>query len=215
MAHAPSGHPVTDAHAEDRASRQPAVFLDRDGTLNVEVDYLTEVADFELLPGVGESLRALRDAGFLLVVITNQSAIARGRMDEQRLAEIHAEMARQLEAFGVRVDHIGYCPHHPDLAADQGEARYHLDCNCRKPKPGLLLDAHRALGIDLTSSYCVGDSLRDLSAGEAVGVRGILVATGKGADQERTARAQGRTIEPFAPDFASATRWILDQARPH
>ncbi|MCP3914188.1 MAG: D-glycero-beta-D-manno-heptose 1,7-bisphosphate 7-phosphatase [bacterium] len=186
---------------------RPAVFLDRDGTINREVDYLSRVEDFELLPGAGEALRALQDAGFLLVVITNQSGIARGMLDEARLEEIHGEMARQLDAFGVVLDHVGHCPHHPDC----GER---VECNCRKPQPGLLLEATRVLEIDLTESYCVGDSLRDLTAGEALGVRGILVGTGKGEAQERTAREAGRTIEPFVADLAAASRWILAQRVP-
>jgi len=181
---------------------RPAVFLDRDGTINREVDYLSRVEDFELLPGAGDALRALQDAGFLLIVVTNQSGIARGMLDEARLEEIHAELARQLDAFGVVLDHVGHCPHHPDC----GER---VECDCRKPRPGLLLEATRALDVDLTESYCVGDSLRDLTAGEALGVRGILVATGKGADQERAASRDGRTIEPFVADLAVAARWIL------
>lgn len=180
-------------------ARRPAVFLDRDGTLNREVDYLTEVADFELLPGAAEALRDLQAAGYLLVVVTNQSAIARGMMDAERLDEIHAEMTRLLSDAGVHLDHVAACPHHPDTGP----------CTCRKPQPGMLLEATRTLGIDLTTSYVVGDSLRDLQAGEAIGVRGILVATGKGAGQEHAARTTGRAVEPFVPDLRAAADWIL------
>lgn len=167
-----------------------AVFLDRDGTLNREVDYLSDPNDFELLPGAGEALRLLQDAGFALVVVTNQSGIARGILDEKTLSAIHSRLKDDLDPFGVRLDWIGYCPHHPTV----GEGYFRADCTCRKPAPGMLLEAAARIHIDLDRSWCIGDSLRDLDAAAAVGARGILVRTGKGADQERAAAEAGRPL---------------------
>lgn len=159
---------------------RPAVFLDRDGTLNVEVDYLADPARFELLPGSAEGLARLAAAGFALVLVTNQSGIARGILDEETLARIHARMAADLAAHGVTLDLVLHCPHHPT----QGSGAHRADCSCRKPRPGMLLEAAGRLDLDLGASWCVGDSLRDLEAAAAVGARGILVRTGKGAAQE-------------------------------
>ena len=154
---------------------RPAVFLDRDGTLNVEVDYLSDPADLQLLPGAGAAVARLNREGWLAVVVTNQSGVARGMLSEERLAEIHAELARQLKPFDAHLDGVYHCPHHPEI----GEHPYRRVCECRKPLPGLLRDASRELDIDLSRSWIVGDSRRDLEAGAALGLPGILVTTGK------------------------------------
>ena len=184
---------------------QPAVFLDRDGTLNVEVDYLADPDGLVLLPGVGPALAALQQAGHLLVVVTNQSGVARGLLDEGTLAEIHAALARALAEFGVVLDHVGYCPHHPE----HGEPPYRADCDCRKPSPGMLHAAAKDLPIDLARSWVVGDSARDLEAGAALGLPGILVSTGKGRDQAELLTADGRPPEHYVPDLAAAVALIL------
>ena len=181
------------------------MFLDRDGTINREVENLTEVEQFELLPGVGEALARLQTAGYLLVVVTNQSAIARGMLDEQGLARIHSRMERDLAAHGVHLDHVGYSPFHPTL----GASPFRRESDCRKPAPGLLLAADRELGIDFARSWIVGDARRDLEAGAALDVRGILVATGKGEREAAAARAEGRAPERFVPDLAAAADLIL------
>lgn len=185
-----------------------AVFLDRDGTLNVEVDYLANPDALELLPGVGAALRRLAGEGYLLCVVTNQSGVARGIFDEEGLHRVHERLAELLAAEGVRLDSIGYCPHHPDV----GVPPYRRVCRCRKPSPGLIEDAALRFGIDLARSFTVGDSLRDLDAGLALGVRGVLVRTGKGAEEERRARAQGRAIVAV-DDLAAAAEWISAAAR--
>lgn len=159
---------------------RPAVFLDRDGTLNVEVDYLADPARFELIPGAGEGLARLAAAGFALVVVTNQSGIARGLLDEDVLERIHDRMASELAAHGVALDLVLHCPYHPT----EGSAAFRADCYSRKPRPGMLLEAAGRLNLDLDASWCVGDSLRDLEAAAAVGARGLLVRTGKGAAEE-------------------------------
>ena len=183
---------------------QRAVFLDRDGTINREVDYLSTPDDFEFLPGAIEALRELGAAGFQLVVVTNQSGIARGLLDEATLALIHERMVSELREAGVELDWIGYCPHHPDI----GAPGYRAACSCRKPQPGMLLSAAGNLGIDLDASFCVGDSLRDVDAAEAVSVEGILVRTGKGEAQSQVAADSGREVR-VVDDLQAAARYIL------
>ncbi len=190
-----------DAESTDR---RPAVFLDRDGTINREVDYLARPEDLELLPGAGRALADLASAGFLLCVVTNQSGIARGKFDEAMLARIHGRLREELTQEGVTLDWIGHCPHHPD----QGTGAYRARCSCRKPSPGMYLEAHARLSIDLERSWCVGDALRDLEAGRRVFVRGLLVRTGKGAEQERIARERGLDVE-VVDDLAAAARRIV------
>lgn len=164
---------------------RPAVFLDRDGTLIENVPYLDDPARLELFPDAAIALQRLRAAGFACVLVTNQSAIGRGRLTEARLAEIHDEMSRRLAAGGAGLDAIYHCPVAP--AVDEPDPRLveHPD---RKPGPGMLLRAAEALGLDLASSWMVGDSLSDVVAGWNAGCRGsILVRTGHGRHAEATA----------------------------
>lgn len=188
---------------------RPAVFLDRDGTLNVEVDYLADPRALVLLPGVGQALSELQRAGHLLVVVTNQSGVARGLFDEATLGEIHAALARALAEFGVVLDHVGYCPHHPLI----GTPPYRTVCDCRKPQPGLLRVAAEELPIDLDRSWVVGDSARDLEAGAALGIPGILVSSGKGRAEAQRLTAAGRPPEHCVPDLAAAAALILQAGR--
>ena len=188
---------------------QPAVFLDRDGTLNTEVEFLTRVEEFRLLPGVPPAIARLREAGYAAVVVSNQSVVARGLLSEAGLEEVHREMERQLARGGAELDGIYYCPHHPEF----GNPPYRQDCGCRKPKPGLLQRAASDLGLDLAASTMVGDSLRDLQAGWHAGCRSILVLTGYGEDTRRQLEVsppgQGVTV---ARDLADAVIHILGSA---
>jgi D-glycero-D-manno-heptose 1,7-bisphosphate phosphatase len=185
-----------------------AIFLDRDGTLVVEVDYLADPDRLELLPGVGAALRRLAAAGFLLCVVTNQSGIARGLLTEETLHTIHVRLDELLAREGVRLDSIGYCPHHPR----EGDAPYRRACRCRKPLPGLLEEAAERFGIDVARSYAIGDAMRDVEAGEALGATGLLVRTGKGAREERRAQDAGRAVRAF-DDLTAAAEWILGDGR--
>jgi D-glycero-D-manno-heptose 1,7-bisphosphate phosphatase len=184
---------------------RPAVFLDRDGTLNREVDYLADPEQLELLPGVADALRRLAEAGYLLCVVTNQSGVARGYFEESRLADIHARLRELLAAEGVTLDWIGYCPHHDS----EGSPAYRADCSCRKPRPGMLLEAGATLGVAFERSWCIGDSLRDVDAGARLGVDGMLVRTGKGADEEARALKSGRRVEVVDDLRAAADRILL------
>jgi D-glycero-D-manno-heptose 1,7-bisphosphate phosphatase len=163
---------------------QRAVFLDRDGTIIEDVDYLTRVEELRLLPGAAEALRMLKGAGFLLVVVTNQSAIARGALSEQQLGAIHAELNRRLEAEEAGIDAFYHCPHLPEGTV----ACYARICECRKPEPGLLEQAARDWGIALDRSYMVGDSQRDVEAGRRAGC--ATVSIGSLADSAADAAAE-------------------------
>jgi D-glycero-D-manno-heptose 1,7-bisphosphate phosphatase len=176
--------------------KRRAVFLDRDGTLNQDVDFLTEVEQLHILPGVPQALRRLREAGFLLIVVTNQSAIARGLLTEEKLAFIHAEMERRLAAEGTRLDAFYYCPHLPDGRVE----RFARACDCRKPAAGLFRRAARDWGIDAAHSYAVGDSERDVQAGRTAGCFSIMVGGGRSAD-----------AHAHAADLAGAADIILDR----
>jgi D-glycero-D-manno-heptose 1,7-bisphosphate phosphatase len=157
-----------------------AVFLDRDGTINVEKGYLYQAKDFEFIPGVPEAVRLLNEAGIMVVAVTNQSGVARGYYSEEDVENLHRHINRELESSGAHVDAWLYCPHHP-----AGRGSYALPCDCRKPLPGMLHEAARCYGIDLEHSIMIGDKLADIEAGQAAGCRTILVRTGYGADEER------------------------------
>ena len=141
-----------------------AVFIDRDGTINRDVPYCSHPKDFELLPGVAEGIRLLNEHGFKVIVVTNQSGIARGYFTEEMLGKIHDKMSRELARHRAHIDAIYYCPHHPDE-----------NCDCRKPKPKLILQATSDLTTDLSKSYVVGDLNTDIEMGQQVGCRTIFV----------------------------------------
>ena len=185
-----------------------AVFLDRDGTINEDVHRLSRLDQFRLLPNVAEAIKRINAAHFKVVVITNQAVIARGTITEEELAEIHAAMKEMLMAQGARVDAVYYCPHHPTA----GDGALTIACNCRKPQPGMLLQAAEELTIALEHSFMVGDKISDVASGQAVGCRTALVRTGYGAEAEK--QVNGHSVQPdyVAPDLLEAVKWILQQA---
>lgn len=157
-----------------------AAFLDRDGTINIEKEYLHQIADFEFIPGAVEAIRLLNKAQIMVVVVTNQSGVARGFYTEEDVENLHHHITAVLKPFGAHVDAWLYCPHHPD-----GRGSYALPCTCRKPLPGMLQEAARRYDIDLDNSTMIGDKLADIEAGKAAGCRTILVRTGYGAAGEQ------------------------------
>ncbi|MDR1535377.1 MAG: D-glycero-beta-D-manno-heptose 1,7-bisphosphate 7-phosphatase [Planctomycetota bacterium] len=160
----------------DPPLRLPAVFLDRDGVLNVEKGYLHRWEDWEWIPGAPPALAELSRAGFKLVVATNQAGVAKGYYGEDAVRRLHDRVNRDLrERTGTLIDAFYHCPHHPDFGPP---------CACRKPRPGLLLRAAEELGLDLPASWMVGDKLSDLEAGRAASCRPLLVRTGYGAETE-------------------------------
>ena len=186
-----------------------AVFLDRDGTICEEVGYLNSVQQMRLIPGSAQAIRQLNEHGFKVVVITNQSGVARGLIPEGKLADIHAEMVRQLKEERAFLDGIYYCPHHPI----EGNPPYLQACNCRKPATGLLERAAIDLLLDLSSSYMVGDHFSDVECGKRIGAKTILLLTGHGRE------ALMRQHEwPFPPDYIAADLyeavvWIMEQEK--
>jgi len=181
---------------------QPAVFLDRDGTLIEHVPYLSDPSLVRLLPGATEALKRLRHAGFALVLVTNQSAIGRGMLTESRLDQIHSELNQQLAADGVTIDGIYFCPDSP--GSDDRTVVQNPD---RKPGPGMLLRAAADLKLDLGASWMVGDLISDVLAGLNAGCRSILVQSGQTSPVEADALA-GRSL--IATDLVAAADLILD-----
>ena len=175
-----------------------AVFLDRDGTINEEVGYLRSPSQVRLLAGAGEAVRLLKEAGWRVIIITNQSGIARGFIDDHILESIHTRLAEQLQDCGAAVDDILFCPHHPD---DQ--------CGCRKPETGLLDLARSRFDIDLTASWVVGDKAIDVELGKKAGCRTALVLTGYGPDQLRIANSP----DLVAQDLREAAERIVQDVQ--
>lgn len=175
-----------------------AVFMDRDGTINEEVEYLSRPGDVRLIPGAAEAIRLLNEAGVPAIVVTNQAGVGRGYLSEAEVAEIHNELARQLADQGAHLDAIYHCPHRPD---DR--------CDCRKPKPGMLERAARDFRLALKRCFVIGDKVSDLEAGYRVSCRMVLVLTGYGTDSRE--ELKDYTFQPdfVAADLLEAVRWIL------
>lgn len=159
--------------------RQRAVFLDRDGTINRHVGFLRRPEEFQLLEGAAEAIRRINRSGYLAIVVTNQPVIARGEVTWEGLEEIHRKMETLLGREGAYLDDLFICPHHPDRGFPGEVPAYKMDCGCRKPKPGLLLQAAEKYHIDLPGSWMVGDQLQDAQAGEAAGCRAVTLAGGR------------------------------------
>lgn len=176
--------------------KRPAVFLDRDGTINRDPGYLSDPEEFELFSQAGEGMRILSENGFALVVVSNQSGVGRGLIEPVQLDEIHERMREKLREVGVELAGIYYCPHHP---AER--------CSCRKPSPRLVRDAAGELGLDLGASYFVGDQSSDIETGKGAGLRTVLVATGEGLKSVGDARRLG--VDYVARDLLDAARWIV------
>ena len=186
------------------AGGRPAVFLDRDGTLIEDVGYLSPIDRITLFPWSVDAVRALNRAGLAVVVVTNQSGVARRMFDETFVTATHRALDALLAAGGARIDAYYYCPHHPD-----GEvAEYRRECDCRKPAPGLVERAARDLGLDPSRSFVVGDTRRDIGLARAVGARGILVRSGEGA-AEATRLAGDLAADAVVDNLAAAASWIL------
>lgn len=186
---------------------RPGVFLDRDGTLLDEPGYLGDPDGVKLLPGAAAAVRSLNEATLPVVLVTNQSGVARGLFTESDMAAVHQRLSELLAREGAHLDLVLACPHHPSI----GEAPYRQTCDCRKPEPGLYNQAIAALALDPERSWAVGDSGRDLEAARRAGVRGLLlVATGKGAEEDVRLRAEGSLGHRLVPDVADASRLVLE-----
>jgi D-glycero-D-manno-heptose 1,7-bisphosphate phosphatase len=185
-----------------------AVFLDRDGTVNVEVGYLRDLADLRLIDGAGAAIRRLNEAGLKVVLVTNQSGVARGYFPESMVHEAHERLDRMLREEGARIDAVYYCPHHPTA----GHSSYTIECDCRKPGTGLIDRATRDLDIDVKNSFVVGDKWSDVELGQRAGARSILVQSGFAPDDPGNIRP----VHISDPDLVARTileaaDWIIQQ----
>jgi len=181
-----------------------AVFLDRDGTMIKDVGYLDAVDDIEFFPWTIDTIRALDAAGFVVVVTTNQSGIARGRFSEEQLAAIHAAMMRTLDAGRAPVRAYYYCPHHPNGTVPA----FTMACDCRKPAGGMVARAARELALDPSRSFVVGDTWLDVGLARTSGARAVLVRTGAGAKAERHP-LPSLAADAIVDNLAAAASWIL------
>lgn len=176
------------------AEKVPAIFLDRDGTINVDHGYVFESDNFEFIDGVIDAMRELKKMGFALVLVTNQSGIARGLFTEDQFMHLTEWMDWSLADRDVDLDGIYFCPHHPEGIVEE----FRQSCDCRKPQPGMFLTAQQDLNIDMASSYMVGDKIEDLQAASAAGVgKKVLVRSGK----------------PVTAEGESAADWVLNSLK--
>jgi D-glycero-D-manno-heptose 1,7-bisphosphate phosphatase len=198
----------------EEMKKNRAVFLDRDGTINEEVGYLSDLDRLVIYPCAAAAVKLINESGMKTVVITNQAGVARGYFGEELVREIHDKISTTLARAGAFIDKFYYCPHHPT----EGKGIYRTTCTCRKPEPGMLLQAAEELDIDLARSYLIGDTLRDIETAAKVGTKGILVRTGYGGKANDPALngsgenpANGPGAEPVhvADDILAAVRWIM------
>ncbi len=186
---------------------KPAVFLDRDGTVIEEVGYLNRLDRVSFFPWSVDAVRVLGDAGLRVVVVTNQAGVARGYFDEQFVRATHALIDERMRNGRARIDGYYYCPHHPDGRV----ASYRAECDCRKPKPGMILRAARELDIDVARSFVVGDRWLDVEMGRAAGATTVLVKTGYGLEDDD--RPDGLEADRVADNLMDAAGWILRTLR--
>ena len=182
--------------AKNLENKQKAVFLDRDGTLNHYVGFLRDIRDFQLLDGVEEAINLIHSKGYLCIVVTNQPVIARGEITETELDMIHNKMETLLGLKGAYIDGLYYCPHHPDRGFEGEIPELKIDCDCRKPKPGMLLQAAEDFHISLQDSWMIGDGANDILAGKSAGCSTALIASGKqDYGQNKTVGSLGKFAE--------------------
>ncbi len=191
-----------------KAPRKPAVFLDRDGTLIHDADFLSQPSQVRLFPGSAEALKLLRGGGFRLFVVSNQSGVARGYFTETSVKKANRKIQTLLKAKGARVDRFFYCPHYP-----QGKVKsLAINCDCRKPNLGMVKKAARLYPLDLKRSYVIGDKIDDLMLAKKAGVAaGILVRTGKGRKSEKQLGRLGSGRTVVVSGILLAAKWIVEQ----
>ena len=183
-----------------------AVFMDRDGTISEEVGYVNHVSRYRVFPFAAEAVRTLNESGWLAVLVTNQAGVARGYFKEELIGEVHKVLASELERGGARLDAVYYCPHHPSV----GEPPYRFDCDCRKPRPGLLLRAAQELNLDLSRCWMVGDRFSDAELARNAGAHSALVLTGYGRGElEHQSDAWPQRPELIAENLLEAVKKIV------
>lgn len=186
-----------------------AVFLDRDGTVNEEVGYLRDLGKLRLIPGAGAAIKRLNESGFAVILVTNQSGVARGYFSESFVHETHALLEKMLKEEGARLDGIYYCPHHPTA----GDSNYTMICDCRKPGTGLIDRAARDLALDIKNSFVVGDKWSDVELGQRAGAHTVLVKSGFAPDDPGNIRPPHMNDPDFiAHTITEAAAWIIERA---
>lgn len=182
------------------------IFLDRDGTINEEVNYLHRTEDLKLLPGIPDAIRLLKEQGYRIVVVTNQAGVARGYYSEADVEALHGYMNRLLRGQGAEIDHFFYCPHHPE----HGIGAYRRQCHCRKPETGMFEMAEQYYTVDREHSWMIGDKLLDILAGMNYGVHTVLVGTGYGTEVHKEQVEKGeQPYDIYAETFMDAARAIV------
>ncbi len=182
-----------------------AVFIDRDGVINREVDHLRDENQVVLLPNVGEAIKRVNALNIPVIIVTNQSAVARGFITEPQLHNIHKSLLGLLSATGAFIDRIYYCPHHPEI----GSRDYKIRCACRKPKDGMLIKAAEEFNIKLSNSTMIGDSISDLQAAWNAGCKSILVLTGHGQKTQQMLEHEENKPDYIANDLSDAIDWVI------
>lgn len=186
--------------------KRPAVFLDRDGTINEQMGYINHISRFVFLPGAVEAIGILNRNRYLVIVVSNQSGVARGYFPLALVDEVHAHMKMMLKKNGADIDGLFFCPHHPEGKV----AKYSMSCNCRKPKTGLIEKACEAFDIDMANSYVIGDRISDIELAHRADLKGVLVTTGYGRGDVDHLLPHS-TCKPvhIAEDLFQAVRWII------
>ena len=187
-----------------------AVFIDRDGTISEEVGYINHPSRFRVFPYAAAAIKHLNENSWLAIVVTNQAGVARGYFKEEMVKTVHADMTSELERQGARLDAVYYCAHHPSV----GEPPYRFDCDCRKPKPGLITRAVKDFDIDIAGSWMVGDRYSDVELARNAGVQSMFVLSGYGRGEWEHQR-QSWTVQPdlVAEDLLEAVRMIVGKDR--
>ena len=189
-------------------SKDWAVFLDRDGTINEEVNYLGDPAHLKLTPDAAKAIYLLNSHNIPVIVVTNQAGIARGYFTETQMHLVHQALDLMIAVENAKIDAYYFCPHHPTA----GIGDYKITCTCRKPHPGMLYQAAQDLQLDLSKSYLVGDKLTDIQAGNLAGCQTILVETGYGKEESKTQQDETKP-DQISPNLLSAIQWILSQSK--
>lgn len=185
-----------------------AVFLDRDGTVSEEVGYINHLSRYKLFPWTAEAIKRLNEAKLKAILITNQAGVARGYFTEDLIWKVHEKLTLELAESGARLDGIYYCPHHPSA----GQAPYRVNCDCRKPKPGLIYKAAQEHEVDINLSFMVGDKYTDVELAQRIGMKGVMTMTGYGiGEYEYQRQTWPKTPDKIAKDLLEAVDWIIGQ----
>lgn len=192
-----------------RATMKRAVFIDRDGTISEEVGYVNHPSRFKLFPYSAEAIKLLNESGWLAILVTNQAGVARGYFTEDVIHSVHRQLTSELEAAGARLDGIYFCAHHPTV----GEPPYRVDCECRKPKPGLIMQAAQDFSIDLTQSWMVGDRYSDIEVARNAGLRSAFVLSGYGRGEcDYQSKNWEHQPELIADNLLAAVKSVIKNA---